>query len=482
MITTICILFAIALGASLYAFNAGRKLKKTRAVLFPLEDISTDLVGSAEQIQTVSRDLKKASEDQMDTLNSTVSCSNEISSMMMRTQDHTLQLDNEAQNLSKMAVAGNNIVQEMVSTSLEIKKGSETFKHEMEKNLNELYGTLHLIKNISEKTKLINDIVFQTKLLSFNASVEAARAGEAGKGFSVVAEEIGKLAKMSGHTADEIARIVEQSTRSIDEALAKTKTRTEELMNESLEKNELGYNSTKHCEQVFGEIADKINYISSTIKEIALATKEQSIGVQELDVAILKLQEMADRNNLVASQSTEQAHEFEKQTANLIKMHQELVDLKINNRDGVKFQKFVWNDKLELGVRQMDDEHKVLIDRINAFITALEQQYIQKDKQMLLNSFNALASYTVEHFEHEERYMQSVDYPQYNSHKKIHENLLNQVGIYGEQIKNGTLNEKKIVSFLRNWLLSHIMGVDMQYSKHAHDKHHHHHKSLKRTA
>lgn len=470
MLTSVIVLFIVSLAAALVAFNAKRQLSQTKNILSPLEDIGTDLAGSAEQIQTVSRDLKKASEDQMDTLNATVSCSHEISSMMVRTQDNTIQLDSEAGQLSSMADKGNRIVKEMVSTSLEIKEGSREFKDEMEKNLNELYVTLNLIKNISEKTKLINDIVFQTKLLSFNASVEAARAGEAGKGFSVVAEEIGKLAKMSGHTADEITKIVELSTHSIDEALAKTKGRTEQLLNQSLEKNELGYQSTMHCEKVFHEIADKINYISSTIKEIALATKEQSIGVQELDVAILKLQEMADRNNLVASQSTEQAHEFEKQTQNIIKMNQDLLTLKLYKREGVKYQKFIWNDKLSLGIKAMDDEHVILIEKINAFITALEQQYVKKDKEYLLTSFNNLASYTIEHFEDEERFLQSIDYPQLNSHKKIHENLINQVGIYGEQIKSGTLNEKKIVSFLRNWLLSHIMGVDMQYSKHSHER------------
>lgn len=471
MLTTTIILFCIALTTSLMMIHYKRKLGQAKNVLVPLEDIGTDLVGSAEQIQTVSRDLKKASEDQMDTLSATVSCSHEISSMMVRTQDNTKQLDSEAANLSSMTEEGNRIVKEMVSTSLEIKEGSREFKQEMETNLNELYKTLDLIKNISEKTKLINDIVFQTKLLSFNASVEAARAGEAGKGFSVVAEEIGKLAKMSGHTADEITKIVEQSTSAIHDALEKTKQRTDQLMNQSLEKNELGYQSTMHCEKVFSEISDKINYVSSTIKEIALATQEQSIGVQELDVAIIKLQEMADRNNLVASQSTEQAHEFEKQTQNLIKMNQDLLTMRLYKRDGVKYQKFVWNDKLTLGVNSMDDEHKVLIDRINDFITALEQQHVRKDKENLFRAFKALADFTVEHFAHEERYMQSIDYPQFNSHKKIHENLLNQVGIYGDQIKNGTLNEKKIVSFLRNWLLSHIMGVDMQYSKHSHEKH-----------
>ena len=57
----------------------------------------------------------------------------------------------------------------------------------------EIQEIVKVIAEIGNKTKVINDIVFQTKLLSFNASVEAARAGENGKGFAVVAEEVGKL-------------------------------------------------------------------------------------------------------------------------------------------------------------------------------------------------------------------------------------------------------------------------------------------------
>lgn len=471
MIIVIEILSVISLACIVALFYYRNKIHKISALVKPLEDIGTNLLGSAEQIQTVSRDLKSASEDQTDTLNATVSSSHEISAMINRTGDNTKHLNDEAHRLGEMTQNGTSLVREMVQTSLGIKQGSEYFKVEMENNLNELYKTLSMIRNISEKTKLINDIVFQTKLLSFNASVEAARAGEAGKGFSVVAEEIGKLAKMSGHTADDITKIIIESTQSIDEALNKTKSKTEQLLNESLEKNDLGHKVTIRCEQVFNEISGKISEISSTIKEINMATAEQATGVRELDVAIVKLQEMADRNSLVASQSTEQAHEFEKETRGLIRMSQDLVTVNLYKKDGVKFQKFIWGEKLSLGISAMDDEHKILIDKINIFITTLEAQHVRKDKQRLLAIFKDLADYTIEHFEHEERYMQSIEYPQFQSHHKIHENLLNQVRIYGEQISSGSLDDKKIVSFLRNWLLSHIMGVDMQYSKHSHEYH-----------
>lgn len=62
--------------------------------------------------------------------------------------------------------------------------------------------------------------------------------------------------------------------------------------------------------------------------------------------------------------------------------------------------------------------------------------------------------------------MQEIRYPLYESHKKIHENLLDQVKLYGLDIEHDRLEDHKLVSFLRNWLISHIMGVDMQYAGH----------------
>lgn len=76
-----------------------------------------------------------------------------------------------------------------------------------------------------------------------------------------------------------------------------------------------------------------------------------------------------------------------------------------------------------------------------------------------------MANYTVEHFSHEEVYMRSINYPQLASHQKIHQQLLEQVGNYEKQISNGQLDDKKLISFLRNWLVSHIMGIDTKYAK-----------------
>lgn len=433
-----------------------------------ISQIAFDLVGSAEQVAGVSRDLESASLEQLDTLSSTVSASHEISAMIGRTNECAQNLTDRAHLLRGMSDDGGAVVSEMVRSSLETKEESEKFKTEMQASIEDLSSTLTVIKEIAEKTKVINEIVFQTKLLSFNASVEAARAGENGKGFAVVAEEIGKLAQMSGGASNEIAIIVDNSVKAVSQALEKTKARVENLTAQSAEKSDIGYSYAKKCENIFAGIAEKINETTKMIDEISLATKEQAIGIKQLDQSIGHLQEVADRNRLVASQSTQHAKAFETQTKSLVELANYLKRENGNRGDQKpKLQKFVWNSQYNLGVQSMDEEHMILVDKINNLVGELENQHTKKNIGTLTNVFNDLASYTIEHFSDEEKFMQSINYPQYSSHKKIHEKLIAQVLSYGEQIKKGTLDDQKLISFLRNWLISHIMGVDMQYADYS---------------
>ncbi len=106
-----------------------------------------------------------------------------------------------------------------------------------------LQSIVSLIEEIRNKTKVINDIVFETRLLSFNASIEAARAGVHGKGFAVVAEEVGKLASMSGKAADEIRALLETSTQEVDRAVKQTSDRVS-----------LGKTASSECQAAFGDM------------------------------------------------------------------------------------------------------------------------------------------------------------------------------------------------------------------------------------
>lgn len=455
----------LAMGAFAF-YLGGRRIRKTMSRYVPiLQSTASDLIGSSDQVSSISKDLAIASQEQLDSLNITVSASHEIRSMIESTSESAVQANAEATQLRNMANSGSSVLAKMVTSSQEIRQGAEYFGTEMQQSIEQLTLALKVIQEIAQKTEVITDIVFQTKLLSFNASVEAARAGNAGKGFSVVAEEVGKLALMSGTASNEISKIVEQSISVVQTAINSTKTRIASLFEKTVQKSEAGYRDAKDCEKIFYEMIEKINQTTQMIEQISSATREQALGVSQLDQSVNSLQEVADRNRLVASQTTEYGREFELQAQTLM---QAVDGISLSERKHGKkiLQRLIWSEKLVLGVSEMDDEHKILVGKIGALVSELENQYIRPNQSQILAVFQDLAQYTIKHFADEEQFMNQISYPQLASHRKIHQKLLEQVTSYGAALQSGSLDDQKLVSFLRNWLVSHIMGVDMQYANH----------------
>lgn len=464
LVIFIVLALIISLGLNFYFY---KKSKSVHEKIENISEVSFDLSGSSEQLIGASRDFSKQAQEQLETINSTMVACHEISAMVTRTSENAANLNKEAVELKEMTSSGGEIVHQLVQSSIDAKKGSEYFKVHIQESMEELNKSISLINEIADKTRLINDIVFQTKLLSFNASVEAARAGEHGKGFAVVAEEVGKLAQMSGMAANEISTIVDKSVDSVTKAIKKTKERVDSLSVEVTKKIEEGHRHSLSCEEIFGVIAHKSNETQHKIHDISLAASEQSQGVLQLDHSISSLQEMAERNRLIANQMIEHSEGLALQKDNLHNYTHELAFSCGMGNLKVKLKQFVWTDQLRLGVKSMDDEHLILIDKINILVATLDEYRENKNRDKLQRVFDDMAQYVVRHFKDEEEFMRSIAYPQLSSHQKIHENLLNQVAHYGSLIKNGTINEEKLVSFLRSWLYTHIMGVDMQYAKHS---------------
>lgn len=441
------------------------KRKKVKNYFIKLDETIFDLIGSAEQLSSVGRDIDKTSNEQITNLSITAQSSRDIGLMVNKTNDHTMILVKESNNLKELSQVGERTINELVQGSLKLNEGSKNFKSQMEASMLQLTQALEIINVVSEKTKIINDIVFQTKLLSFNASVEAARAGEHGKGFAVVAEEVGKLAQMSGRASNEIHAIVEESVRSVNTAIQLAQKQIDQLTKEMTTKSDEGFQQSKKCEEIFLKINQSIDETNVMFEEIAKSTKEQSSRVSELDHAVLKMKEVTNQNRLLASQLVEHSHIFEEQMTaiNQTNINIKSIDFNQGENSKILLKEFEWNEKLRLNVDKMDEEHLILIDKINTLVRALSHTNWKDEVQNLLVHFDDLLNYTQEHFEDEEKFMDSINYPHFKSHQKIHHNLLLQVSNFRKNILDRSLDEKRLISFLRNWLMSHIMGVDMQY-------------------
>ncbi len=172
----------------------------------------------------------------------------------------------------------------------------DNMKDLQESSSSQLNSVVEAVNSISEKTTLINDIVFQTKLLSFNASVEAARAGEHGKGFSVVAEEIGKLASSSGIAAIEINEIVNSSKELLNGSVTSVEEKLTSFQSQISHSFEIWTDINHKLGQSFSNVEQNSNQQEYTLKEISTAADQQDAGVKELSQALLTINESSNQS------------------------------------------------------------------------------------------------------------------------------------------------------------------------------------------
>lgn len=118
----------------------------------------------------------------------------------------------------------------------------------------------------------------------------------------------------------------------------------------------------------------------------------------------------------------------------------------------------VWDPQFATGVTKIDEQHQELIKLINELQDALS---VGKGKEILGNVLNGVATYTPMHFRTEEEFMQKYDYPDYQSHKTIHDNLIKQViELQGKFNSGAMFLSTEVMKFLQNWLSHHISNVD----------------------
>jgi methyl-accepting chemotaxis protein len=209
--------------------------------------------------------LNKASTDAAARLEETAAAVEEISSTINTSTQNVSQMANNAKELSNSANIGKTLANETVKSMDEI---------------NTQVSAIH------EAITVIDQIAFQTNILSLNAAVEAATAGEAGKGFAVVAQEVRNLASRSAEAANEIKSLVESASTKSNE----------------------GKNIASEMIEGYSKLNQNIENTLSLISEVENAAKEQKSGMSQISDAINNLDRQTQINANIASETNEIAN------------------------------------------------------------------------------------------------------------------------------------------------------------------------------
>ena len=201
-------------------------------------------------------------------------------------EEITAAMINNSTNINKMS----SYSQKLLLSSTE----GKTLAYETSNAMNDINTQ---VSDINEAIGIIDQIAFQTNILSLNAAVEAATAGEAGKGFAVVAQEVRNLATRSAEAANEIKALVEKATKKAQEG--------KKISGKMID----GYDS----------LSKNVSLNADIIEEIVLTTKEQQGGIEQINDAISKLDLQTQNNAIVASKTKSIANDTYEVAVSIVK-------------------------------------------------------------------------------------------------------------------------------------------------------------------
>ena len=260
----------------------GKLLQSLKNMIGNLRGIVSDVRTNATVVSTAAHklaednaSLSQRTEEQASSLEETASSMEELTSTVKQNADNANQASRLAGLARDSAEQGGKVVSQAVEAMKEINVSS---------------------KKIADIIGVIDEIAFQTNLLALNAAVEAARAGEQGRGFAVVAGEVRNLAQRSATSAKEIKVLIEDSVAKVESGSRLVSTSGQTLM----------------------EIIHEVKKLTDVMAEIASASQEQSAGIEQINKAVMQMDELTQKNAALVEGVAGTGRAMEENSGNLL--------------------------------------------------------------------------------------------------------------------------------------------------------------------
>ena len=233
-----------------------------------------EIASAAAEVTAGSQDLSARSEDQAASLQQTSAALAQLAATVRKNASSANQANQLAAGAREIAAGGCTVVGDAITAMGRIEASSQ---------------------KIGDIVGMIDEIAFQTNLLALNAAVEAARAGDAGRGFAVVAQEVRNLAQRSAQASKEIRHLIADSSTQV----------------------QAGAELVKGTGTTLDEIVGSVRQVADIVAEIAVASREQSSGIEQVNVAVTRIDETTQQNAALVEESSAAAMSLEDQSHRL---------------------------------------------------------------------------------------------------------------------------------------------------------------------
>ena len=240
-----------------------------------VRDTTESITTASQEIAQGNSDLSQRTEEQALSLEETAGSMEELTSTVRQNAENAKQANHLANRASDIAVKGGRVVGDVVETMASISESS---------------------RKIIDIISVIEGIAFQTNILALNAAVEAARAGEQGRGFAVVAGEVRNLAQRSAAAAREIKSLIDDSVSKVDSG--------------SKQVDQAGATMT--------EIVQAVKRVTDIMAGIAVASNEQSAGIEQVNRAIAHMDGVTHKNGALVEEAAAAAEAMQDQARTLM--------------------------------------------------------------------------------------------------------------------------------------------------------------------